>query len=197
MGLAETQRLLAQLSTDSGLRERFGTDPEGVSTEWGLGADDRDAMGRLSVNQLQFFARSLQIKRLGEVRKLLPQTCRALGLRAVPLFRRFADQSVPSGLHKHRTDALGFAVFLETILPEETALPLWLLDVLRYEAGWLTAGRWHVCKTRCDIAAFLRGLERGDTPDTASRPAFALWWRLSASGPLRHRIVWLSRRRKE
>ena len=193
MGLAETQRLMAHLYTDSGLRERFFTEPDSVGAEWDLSADDLEALRGLSAGHTEFFARSLQTKRLGEVRKLLPQTCRALGPRTVPLFRRFADQSVPSGLHKHRADALGFASFLERVLREETALPPWLLDLLRYEAGWLIASapacRWYSCRTRRDIVAYVRGLDNGDTPLAFSRSAYAVWWRLAPNELIRHRII--------
>lgn len=193
MGLAETQRLLAQLYTDGALRQRFFADPASVGGEWSLSPDDLRSLSGLSSSQVDLFSRSLQAKRLGEIRKLLPQTCRALGLHTVPLFRQFGDTFVPSGLHKHRVDALAFAAFLETLPPEEIALPLWLPDLLRYEAAWLTASdpncRLHFCKTRRDIFAVRQGLNAEKVPEMTRRPALALWWRFSPSGRLRHKIL--------
>ena len=193
MGLPETQRFLAHLYTDGDLRERFFADPDGVGHAWELTAADIQQVAQAPADQITFFAHSLQSKRLGEVRKLLPLTCRALGPRAGDLFRRYADTPVPAGVKKHRLDALGFAAFLDHLPPSDLGAPAWLLDVLRYEAGWLQAGdpacRWHVRRTRHAPRSLLRSLTAGEPPAIHVRPTLLVWCRLAPRGPLRHLTV--------
>ena len=190
MGLAETQRFLAHLYTDSDLRERFAADPDGVGREWGLSPADVQAVTQAPPGQVAFFARSLHAKRLGEVRKLLPLTCRALGPRAGGLFRQYADISVPAGVKKHRADALGFAAFLERLPPSALDAPAWLLDVLRWEAGWQEAAdpacRWHVRRTRHAPRPLVHSLTAGEPPAVHIRPTLLVWCRPTRRGPLRH-----------
>jgi hypothetical protein len=72
MGLADVQRVLAQLYTNTTLRERFLTNPQSVGQELGLEAAEIEQIVQLSEKQVARFAQSLHNKRLGEVYKLLP-----------------------------------------------------------------------------------------------------------------------------
>jgi hypothetical protein len=64
MGLAQIQQVLARLYTDAALRERFFADPQRTGAELGLDAGEVHQLAHLSVQQVTFFARSLQRKRL-------------------------------------------------------------------------------------------------------------------------------------
>jgi len=187
MGLAEQQRLLARLYTDAAFRERFLADPRGQGETLGLAPTDVEQLSGLSPQQLGFFARSLYRKRLGEVRKLLPATRRALGPRFAALFQQFCDGYTPGGTKKHRDDALAFAAFLR----REWSVPPWIVDLARYEAAWLraTAGECVVlaCWFRYPVGAMVREVAEGNglqPPD--KRPTLAFWFRLLGRGRLRH-----------
>src|SRR4051812_12929079 len=107
MGLAESQRLLARLYTDGPLRARFAADPSAVAAEFGLSPGEAATLAALPLDQVADFAGSLVRKRRGEVEPLLPLTPRALGpARLADLFRRHARAHVPSGIRKHRDDAV-------------------------------------------------------------------------------------------
>jgi hypothetical protein len=194
MGLAEQQRLLARLATETALRERFLADPESVGAQSGLAPGDIQALTHAPPGPLTFFARSLLSKRLGEVRKLLPLTCRTLGSLAAPLFRHYAAaMSIPIGLHRHRQDALSFAAFLLPRIFIGPDFPPWLPDLLRYEAGWLKAAdpacRRQAERFRYAILPLLQSLNRDEPPVAIRRPTLALWWRFSPHGSLRHRVL--------
>jgi hypothetical protein len=193
MGLAEQQRLLARLATDTDLRESFSAAPDAIGLACGCSPEDILALTHAPPGQLSLFARSLHSKRLMEVRKLLPLSCHTLGPQAAPLFCQFADMSVPTGLHRHQQDALAFADFLlRLVISDSSAFPAWLSDLLRYESGWLRAAdpacRWHAVRLRHVILPLIQSLAEGETPVVLQRPALACWWRVSRSSPLRHRI---------
>jgi hypothetical protein len=198
MGLADRQRLLARLYTDDDLRTRFFADPDGIGTQYGCGPDDIRALARLPQAQVTFFAQSLRAKRLGEVRKLLPLTCHILGPRTSPLFQRYADTPLPAGLRKHRGDALAFAAFLLRVLPGEAdSQPQWLLDLLRYEAGWLKTDDPECCRhavwLQYAILPLVRSLTDGEPPVVIRSPTLIVWWRVRRHGPRHH---WLFALRK-
>ena len=136
MGLKETQTALARLLTETHLRERFFADPEAVGRTLDLSPEETRQMLSLSAWQVESMARSLQSKRLGEIRKLLPRSCSALQGRLAPLFRKYAAGSAaPQGVHKHRDDAIAFADYLlqnkETHSPEFRRTLRWERDSLR------------------------------------------------------------------
>ena len=100
MGLAQIQRLLAQLYTDAALRERFLRDRQAVAEAFDLSAEEVHQVSQLSARQLTFFAHSLQRKPLNAVGKLLPLTKRALGDRSADLFAQNSVAFVPHGARK-------------------------------------------------------------------------------------------------
>ncbi len=132
MGLAESQKFLARLSTDPALRARFASDPVAVATEFGLSFDERRSFEELTPGPITGFAGSLIGKRRGEVESLLPLTVRALGPdRFARLFRQHAANFVPAGIKKHRDDAVTFARWLA----REVADPAWLAERVVAEAS--------------------------------------------------------------
>ena len=140
MGLAEQQRLLAQLWTDSTLRGQFLRDPAGVAAMFDLDTAEAEALSSLGAGPLGEFAETLFRKRRNEVEKLLPATCRVLGpARLRLLFHRHANCYFPEGVKRHRNDALAFAAFLERKGRSGLAEPRWLLDLLHLESDALAA----------------------------------------------------------
>ncbi len=189
MGLAESQRLLARLYTDAALRARFAGDPGSVAAEFGLSLEETQALALLPLDQLDDFAGSLIRKRRGEVESLLPMTVRALGApRFAGLFRRHARNHVPSGIKKHRDDAVTFAEFLA----REVVDPPWLADLARFEAASLLAHdpsrRWTLLRLRHHPGDLARAsIEGNHTP--RARRTWIVWFRLSASGRLRRVLL--------
>src|SRR5215212_7085706 len=139
MGIGQVQWLLAQLYTDAKLRERFFSDTQAVSEEYGLSPDEARQLRQLSATQVTFFADSLRRKRLNGVAKLLPLAARALGERFDELFTEFADTFVPSGTNKQRQDARAFATFIDGNARGRQIGPPWVLELMRYEAAQLAA----------------------------------------------------------
>ena len=186
MGLAEAQRLLARIATDPSLRARFAADPAGVAAEFGLSPVEAESFAGLPGGPLDEFARSLIRKRLREVEALLPLTTQAIGrARFAALFRRHARDFVPTGIKKHRDDAVELADFLV----REGVEPSWLVDLARLEAAGLLAHdparRWVVLRLRHHPADLARSaIEGGSAPEP--RLAWLAWFR--SGGSLR-RIV--------
>ncbi len=193
MGLAEQQKVLARLYTDAGFRERFLADREGMAASLGLSPEDVQQVANLSSTQVRFVAQSLYRKRLGEVRKLLPATHQALGLRFGTLFREFADTHTPASSKKHLGDALAFAVFVEGSARGDPSMWDWIVDLVRYEAAWLEATTPH-CRClirwfRYPVLTILRRLAEGADPSPmARRPTLAFWFRPPGRARLRHAL---------
>jgi hypothetical protein len=139
MGLAETQRLLAHLYTDAGLRERFFAEPHEVGEAFGLGADETDHLRQLSRQQAECFASALKQKRLKLAGRLLPLTRRVLGERFAELFSCHAEATPLHGAQRYQRDAVAFSRFLGRVAAREGLEPPWVADLARYEAAWLEA----------------------------------------------------------
>jgi hypothetical protein len=194
MGLADVQRVLAQLYTNTTLRERFLANPQSVGQELGLEVAEIEQIAQLSAQQVTRFAQSLHSKRLGEIYKLLPLSHKVLGKRFATLFRQYAHTYVPSGIKKHRDDAIAFAVFIERIAHEKGIEPEWITEVMRYEKSRLLA--WEptrylvICRFRYSITKLLQGVTHEDEiPLLVKRPSFVLWWKLRSGGRLWRVIV--------
>jgi hypothetical protein len=187
MGLAEAQRLLARLSTDAPLRARFRANPAAVAGEFGLTPDEARTLSALPIAQLDDFAASLIGKRRGEVEMLLPMTFRAIGpARFASLFRRHASAYVPSGIKKHRDDAIAFA----GLLAREPDPP-WLADLARLEASSLIvqdpSRRWTAIRLRHHPADLARAAIEGGEP--GRRWTIVAWFRVGHGGFLRRVIL--------
>ncbi len=186
MGLAESQKFLARLSTDPALRARFASDPVAVATEFGLSFDERRSFEELTPGPITGFAGSLIGKRRGEVESLLPLTVRALGPdRFARLFRQHAANFVPAGIKKHRDDAVTFARWLA----REVADPAWLADLASLEAAAL---RTYSQGRRLDCVA-LKYRPTDLVQATAANPiprraSLVIWFRISRNGRLRQVI---------
>jgi hypothetical protein len=190
--------MLARLYTDAALRARFFDDPEAVGAELGLGWDDLTRLGPLSEAQVGRFARSLWSKRRKEVEKALPLTLLALGEdRFATLFLRHASGPVPSGVQKHRADAIAFAAFLEDEADAGHLGPAWVVDLMRYEAArllaWDSTRRWLVLRLRHTLDDLVQAALGGGDPAPRSCPTLAVWFRPTRRGQLRNVALSLPR----
>lgn len=192
MGLAETQKILAQLYTNTPLRERFFANPNVVGLELGLNLKEIQNLAQVSSQDVHIFANSLKWKRLGEIRELLPQSVQVLGKDFNTLFWQYSETYLPQGIKKHRYDAIAFADFiLKTAQVDNLQLqPPWIYDLLRYEKAWLLAYDSHF---HWQISWFHYTIHL----DCQRQPTMAIWWRLSQKSPLQHFLIvlppWISK----
>jgi hypothetical protein len=184
MGVAEQQAALARLYVDPNIRERFRKDPYALCRELGLKASDAELLRSLAVDQVDSFARSLRRKRLCEVRKLLPRSCRALGDRYRPLFHDYAAGYLPTGIHRHSYDAAAFAGYLLKRMSSASLEPPWMAELIRFEKAVVKAALpdvwFHAVILRYDVS----------DPDEASIPPRRTclhgWLRLQRGGRTRY-----------
>lgn len=194
MDLTQMQRALAKLYTDPSWRKQFFVNPQAVGEAWGLSATDTQQMAQLQVQQVDFFAGSLQRKRLNEICKLLPLSHRVLGKRFAELFRRYAETHLPKGAKQHQEDVIAFVTYVEDIVRNERLEPAWVVELLRYEKARLIAARparrLTVRWFGCAINKLVQSLAQEDgTPCLIERPSLALWFRFSRQARLRQIIL--------
>lgn len=134
MTLATVQQILARLYTHTELRQQFFLNPEVVGQQLGLNSQEIQQLSQLSRQQVELFARSLKHKRLGEVRKLLPLTHQSLGQDFTEFFWQYAETFCPTGLKKHKQDAVHFCTFLERIREIESVLAIVRAEKMRLQA---------------------------------------------------------------
>ena len=188
MELAQQQRLLARLYTNSALRQRFFAEPQAVLRELGMDASSASTLAAGSPTEIQFFAHSLQRKRLGDVAKVLPRTRLLLDGHFETLFLEYADKPVPPGPPQGRADALAFASFVQRSAQTEPLLSAWAAHVVRYEAARLRAidSRFLVRFFRYPVRALQQvSSARAIVPPLRPQTTFACWFRLTRSGRLR------------
>ena len=176
----------------------FFADLQRMGTTLGLTEKETETLSRLSTRQVNYFARSLKRKRLGEVKKFLTRSYSVLGERFDRLFFRYADTYVPQGIKKHRDDALMFAEFLEDASCLEATDPPWALDVVRYEAGWVKAWdpryQWVIRRIRYSISVLARSAMLGEKDrEPPMQPTIALWFRIPRRGRPDHCAISLPR----
>jgi len=182
MGLAQTQQVLAQFYTNTEFRERFFANPQAVGEELGLSGDEAQQLAKLSLQEVNIFANSLKWKRLGEIRELLPRTAKVLGKDFNALFWRYAETHLPTGIKKHRADAIAFANFITKVAQNEDFATVWINDLVRYEQAWLLA---YEPVSHFNICWFRHAVHR----DFTAKPTLAIWLRVSGRSQLRHIIL--------
>jgi hypothetical protein len=182
MGLEQTQILLAQIYTNTQLRERFFTNSQAVGLEMGLSSDEVQQLAQLSPKQVNAFANSLKWKRLGEVRELLPRTAKEMGKNFTTLFWRYAENPIPPGIKKHRQDAIAFANFIIQVAQQEGLEPAWIGDLVRYEKTWLLVYTTASCLKICWFGYAVH-------QNLSKKGVIALWLRLGRRSELRHFIL--------
>ena len=103
---------MARLYTNATDRQAFYNDPAQVGRAWSLETNEIQRILPVDRCEIERFARSLAAKRRGQVQKILPRTCGALGEALPSLFWIYAASFVPSGIDKHDIDAAAFARFI-------------------------------------------------------------------------------------
>lgn len=184
MGLERLQQALAKLYTDAALRAEFFADPDGTSVRLGLSSDEVAQLTAISIEQIERFARSLCRKRADEVRSLLPYTCRALGKSFDQIFATHCEVSCPGGSHKHRDDALQFAVMLAHNAQSQNVTAE-VIDIARFESSALrmsqSRDRVLIRLFRHDVRQTIRRIEeRRQISKARFRPSIGLWFRIGA-----------------
>lgn len=194
MGLAEVQKTLAQLYTDSELRERFFNDPLKTGRELGLSAEETQRLAQLSAGEVKQFADTLTGKRLLNVCKLLPFTRRVLKDDFDSRFRRFAAEHKQESSEHYFSDAERFSLHLDECLRREGCADAWVLDLLRFERARVLVGSSRrlivVRYFRHDIRQLVSSVaRREDVTAVVRRPSVAVWWRTNRRAPIRFAIV--------
>jgi hypothetical protein len=188
MGLAEVQQVLARLSIDPALRDRFFADPDAVGAELGLAVEETLGLARIPRKQVEQFADSLRRKRRDQVRRIIPITARSLGREFAHLFDRYVDESPPRGSKADFDDAVGFVAAIRRWA--DPLEPEWAVDLARYELAWreaARAGRVPIVRIfRFPVARLATEQERAPV---APRATLACWWRPPARGPILHFVI--------
>ncbi len=180
MSLLEQQNFLARVFTEENLRLEFLSNPEEIGSANGLDENDICQLKEILPSQLNLFGDSLYFKRLGEVRKLLPLSNKALDKEFTNLFREFARDFLPKTTKKHLEDALEFADFLS----KRELSEVWIKDVARFEQARLdfnaNGKRFVLRKFDFDIREILAEFSnRNQETDVnfGKRTTFSVWFR--------------------
>src|SRR2546423_7809356 len=100
MGLSEIEQILARLSADEALRERFVNDPVALGRELGLSAAESRQLKREAASRFDSFAKSTSERRFVEIGKLLPLSHRVLGGGLHAPFKSYNPPQKPSGIER-------------------------------------------------------------------------------------------------
>jgi hypothetical protein len=193
MSLKSVQNLLAQIYTNSQMRQDFLKNPEQIGKTFGLNAEEIKQLSQISSSQVHIFANSLKNKRLGEVRELLPFTYQVLGKEFNKLFWQYAETYLPAGIKKHRDDAVAFSLFLENLSQTQKIEPVWVADVIKYERCRLQASnltqKLIISQFSYSIAPLIRSLQNQEKePVLISQHSVAIWFRLSPQKTLEYQM---------
>ncbi len=104
---------LGQLLSEPSLRVALRNDPAATARDLSLSEYDSTALIALDPEQLEAHANTLLGKRIFEVRRLLPETFRAMGDTARPTLFEYAQSHWPQGHHRHIEDGLSFCRYLQ------------------------------------------------------------------------------------
>jgi hypothetical protein len=193
MSLSDIEQILARLSSDEGLRERFIREPVALARELGLSAVESRRLRRAASSRFDSFAKSARERRFVQISKLLPLSHRVLGSRFDTHLNSYTTTHEPGGIERLFGDALGFADYLEGKLREERVGSGWTLELLRYERARVRAAdpnrRLVVAVFRHDISRLVRSVaRREDHPEVVRRATVATWWRTRRHAPVRYAV---------
>jgi hypothetical protein len=181
MSLIEQQNFLARLYTDENLRKSFLSDPLKIGAENDLSEKEIAELTQIIPEELNFFADSLFRKRLREVEKFLPLTCKALEESFEKFFREFSQIYNPKSIKKHLEDATEFCAFLQ----KAEIYPLWKKDLAKFERARLifnsNAKQFVFEKFDFDVREILKEISNGAAKaqnDFPKRTTFAVWLRV-------------------
>lgn len=193
MGLSEIEQILARLSSDKELRERFVNDPFALGRELGLSPTSTRKLRRAAATRFDSFAATPHERRVVQVNKLLPLTHRVLKGRFTDYFDRWVAEHGAVSFERLFGDVFAFADYLEKKLTEEHLGSGWTLDILRFEKARLKAAdpkrRFVIQTFRHDISRLVRGVMRkGEMFAAVRRRTVAVWWRRRKGDPVRYTV---------
>jgi len=193
MGLSEIEQILARLSTDDELRERFVNDPFALGRELGLSPTGTRQLRRAAAVRFDSFAETPHERRFVQVNKLLPLTHRVLKGRFTHYFDRWVAEHGAVSFEHLFGDVLAFADYLENRLTDEHLGSGWTLDLLRFEKARIKAAdpkrRFVIQTFRHDISRLVRGVMRkGELFAAVRRRSVAVWWRRRKGDPIRYAV---------
>ncbi|MBI4853347.1 MAG: hypothetical protein HY819_16260 [Acidobacteria bacterium] len=191
MGLTEVQKTLALLYTNRELREKFLSNPQEIAKDFSLTPVDIEHLTALSAFHLDEFANSLQYKRLGEVIKVLSLTEKSLKSEFSDLFLEFTNNYLPSGVKKHRDDALAFTKFIMS----KKNIPDWCKEIAEYEATRIELGEANkllVIKVfRYPLKQIIQALFQNEEINIRKKRTLAIWLKLPSQTKWYHRFLTL------
>jgi hypothetical protein len=133
MSLDELQACLARLYLDDPFRRLAQCDPGYALCDYVLSEEERQVIIGIDRPMLEFFARSLVSKRLGQVRPAYPSSFQLDSPRLERYFRRY-HQLHPLGPRQTITqDTVGFGEFAEQCLTASEEVPPFAAELMRYE----------------------------------------------------------------
>jgi hypothetical protein len=193
MGLTEIEQILARLSTDESLRERFVEDPFALGRELGLSTVGSRQLRREAAARFDSIDASPRARRFVQVYKLLPLTHRVLKGRFTYYFDRYVAEHGAVSFERLFGDVLAFADYLEARMKEDHLGSGWTLDLLRFEKARIKAAdpkrRLVVATFRHDISRLVRGVMRkGELFAAVRRRTVAVWWRKRSHEPIRYAV---------
>jgi len=193
MGLSEIEQILARLSSDDELRERFVNDPFALGRELGLSPTGTRQLRRAAATRFDSFAETPRERRFVQVNKLLPLTHRVLKGRFTHYFDRWVAEHGAVSFERLFGDVLAFADYLEEKLKEDHLGSGWTLDLLRFEKARIKAAdpkrRFVIQTFRHDISRLVRGVMRkGEMFAAVRRRSVAVWWRRRKGDPVRYTV---------
>jgi hypothetical protein len=193
MGLPEIEQILARLSADEKLRERFNEDPFALGRELGLSAAGARQLRRKAAARFDAVAANPRERRFVQVYKLLPLTHRVLKGRFTHYFERYVEEHGAVSFEHLFGDVLAFAEYLEGKLREDYLGSGWTLDLLRFEKARIKAAdpnrRLVVATFRHDIGRLVRGVARkGALFAAVRRRTVGVWWRTRRHGPVKYAV---------
>ncbi|HYY98559.1 MAG TPA: hypothetical protein VE642_08210 [Pyrinomonadaceae bacterium] len=193
MGLSEIEQILARLSSDESLRERFANDPFALGRELGLSATGTRQLRRAAAEHFDSLAATPRERRFVQVYKLLPLTHRVLRGRFTYYFDRYVAEHGAVSFERLFGDVLAFADYLEERMRDDHLGSGWTLDLLRFEKARIKAAdpnrRLVVATFRHDISRLVRGVARkGELFAAVRRRSVAVWWRARRHEPVRYAV---------
>jgi hypothetical protein len=191
LSLLDLQRILARIVTEPDLRDRFLADPQAVAASQAWTTEPACALATVPPDRLRHYGEGLIRRRCREATRCLPLTLKVLGrARFRTLFHQYGRASTTRGPARHRDDAIAFADRLRSEGSFVPASPVWLADLVAYEAASLRAGdpkRWLVLlrlgHSPHDLAT--AALSQNAAATLPRRVSLVAWIRLTRTGPSR------------
>jgi hypothetical protein len=190
MTLEKTQKVLALIYTDKQYRENFFSD-NAKAVDYDLSEAELENLKSISLKQVNFFADSLQYKRLHQAYKFLPIVHKVLGKDFIPLFMEYAGTYAPAGIKKYLEDAEHFAFYLKA---NELKLKYpWIGDLAYYEIALLKVSnpelKLYICQFRYPVTEIILQINKGEKIKAVKKKTIIFWYRFRKNGKLQQVVL--------